>query len=166
MSDSEPFRTTDVTSEVECHREEVLDLDTVFRSDAGIDGDRPRGGWACSVSLFILEDNYALNEEVETEIAFATYNIGDDDVCEVVDMEVATAYRGRGLARRLVEEALADIALKGGTRVYLFAYEPEEGSRVDFFSRFGFVPLPPPDEPSSSNSMPHPMRLDIDEARR
>ncbi len=163
MSDLENFRPSDVTSDVECHREEVLDLDPTFGSDAGLVGDRPRGGWACTVSLFFLEDNYALNEEVEMEIAFATYNIGDDDICEIVDMEVATAYRGQGLARRLVEAALADIALKGGTRVYLFAYEPEEGSREDFFSRFGFSPLEPSENPPTSSSMPHPMRLDIEE---
>jgi GNAT superfamily N-acetyltransferase len=152
-----------VTSEVDCHREEVLDLDTVFRCDAGLHPETPRGGWACTVSLFVLEDDYALNEEVETEIAFATYNIGDDDVCEIVDLEVAADYRGHGLARRLVEETLADIALKGGGRVYLFAYEPEDGSRVDFFSRFGFHPLEDAEESRSSSSMPFPMRLDIEE---
>ena len=162
MTELERFRPSDVTSDVDCHREEVLDLDPTFRTDAGIDGERPRGGWACTVSLFLLEDNYALNEEVEMEIAFASYNIGDDDVCEIVDMEVAKSYRGHGLARRLVEEVMADIALKGGTRVYLFAYEPEEGSRVDFFSRFGFTPLEPPEEPRSSSSMPFPMMIEIE----
>ena len=161
MSDLEDFRPSNVTSDIDCHREEVLDLDPIFRSDSDISGDRPRGGWVCTVSLYLLEDNYALNEELEMEIAFASYNIGDDDICEMVDMEVASAYRKHGLARRLVEEALADITLKGGTRVYLFAYEPEEGSRVDFFSRFGFSPLEPSDEPASSTAMPNPMRLDI-----
>lgn len=162
MSDLESFRPSDVTSDVECHREEVLDLDPTFGSDAGLVGDRPRGGWACTVSLFFLEDNYALNEELETEIAFITYNIGDDDMCELVDMEVAKEYRGHGLAKRLMEEALADITLKGGTRIYIFAYEPEEGSRTEFFSRFGFRPLDVKDKERSASSLPFPMRLDLE----
>ena len=150
-----------VTSEVDCHREEVLTLDGAFRHHAGLGGGE-RGGWACTVSLFVLEDDFALGEEVEMEIAFASYHIGDDDICELVDMEVATAYRGQGLARRLVQEALADIRIKGGTRVYLFAYEPEEGSRLEFFEQFGFKPLEVPDELLSATSLPYPMRLEVD----
>ena len=162
MPDQERLRPSDVISEVDCHREEVLDMDLVLRSDAGIPLDDPRSGWTCTVSMFILEDNYALNEELETEIAFLTYNIGDDDMCEIVDMEVAEAYRGHGLARRLMDEALADIKLKGGTRIYLFAYEPEEGSRTEFFSRFGFRPVVVKDKERSASSLPFPMRLDLE----
>lgn len=155
----------DVTSEVECHRDEVLDLDVVFRLDAGLPEASDRGGWACNVSLFVLEEDYAMGEEVETEIAFATYNIGDDDICELVDLEVASSYRGRGLGRRLVEEVLADISLKGGTRVYVFAYEPEEGSRVDFFKPFGFRSLEVSDDLWSASSLPFPMRFDLDDGK-
>ncbi len=162
MPDQERLRPSDVISEVDCHREEVLDMDLVLRSDAGIPLDDPRSGWTCTVSMFILEDNYALNEELETEIAFLTYNIGDDDMCEIVDMEVAEAYRGHGLARRLMDEALADIKLKGGTRIYLFAYEPEEGSRTEFFSRFGFRLVVVKDRERSASSLPFPMRLDLE----
>ena len=162
MPSKEGPSASDVTSEVECHREEVLDLDTVFRRDAGLPSEGTRGGWACTVSLFVLENNYALNEEVEMEIAFATYNIGDDDVCEVVDIEVATAYRGRGLARRLMQEVMTDIRVKGGTRVYVSAYEPEDGSRTEFFGRFGFAPMDVPDEEWTSRSVPFPMRLDLE----
>jgi GNAT superfamily N-acetyltransferase len=151
-----------VTSEVDCHREEVLTLDAVFRHHSGL-GDGERGGWACNVSLFVLEDDFALGEEVEMEIAFASYHIGDDDLCELVDMEVAATYQGHGLARRLVEEVLSDIRLKGGTRVYLFAYEPEEGSREDFFSQFGFMQVDVPDEEWTSSSLPHPMFLDVED---
>ncbi len=162
MPDRERLRPSDVISEVDCRREDVLDLDNVFRSDAGVPPDDTRSGWTCTVSMFILEDNYALNEELETEIAFLTYNIGDDDMCEIVDMEVAEAYRGNGLARRLVDEALADITLKGGTRIYLFAYEPEDGTRTEFFSRFGFRAVEVKDKERSASSLPFPMRLDLE----
>ena len=162
MSDREPLRQSDVISEVDCRREEVLDLDNVFRSDAGVSPDDTRSGWTCTVSMFILEDNYALNEELEMEIAFLTYNIGDDDMCEIVDMEVAEAYRGQGLARRLIDEALADITVKGGTRIYLFAYEPEEGTRTEFFSRFGFRAVEVKDKERSASSLPFPMRMDLE----
>ena len=160
MSPEERDRPIDVYSEVDCHREEVLDLDEVFRHDAEI-AEGPRGGWACIVSLFTLEDDFAQGEEVEREIAYASYNIGDDDVCELVDMEVATAYRGQGLGRRLVEEVLADIRLKGGARVYLFAYEPEEGPRIDFFRPFGFQPFTVSDREWDVKTLPYPMRMDI-----
>ncbi|NIU48929.1 MAG: GNAT family N-acetyltransferase, partial [Thermoplasmata archaeon] len=133
------FQMSEITSEVDCHREEILELDEVFRGHAGIALEVPRGGWACTLSLFQLEDDFVQGQEVEVEIAFASYQIGDDDLCELVDMEVATDYREHGLGRRLVEELLADIQLKGGSRVYLFAYEPESGDRVEFFSQFGFV---------------------------
>ena len=162
MPDLERLRPTDVISEVDCHREKVLDLDVIFRSDAGIPVDGSRSGWTCTDSMFILEDNYALNEELETEIAFLTYNIGDDDMCELVDLEVAEAYRGHGLARRLMEEALADIGVKGGTRIYLFAYEPEDGSRTEFFSLFGFQPMVIKDKERSASSLPFPMRMDLE----
>jgi GNAT superfamily N-acetyltransferase len=159
----EGFNPTEVTSEVDCHREEVLDLDDVFRHDAGVPEGRPRGGWVCSVSLFYTEEDFVLNEAVETEIAFATYHIGDDDVCELVDIEVATHFKGHGLGRRLVEEVLGDINIKGGSSVYLFAYEPEEGSREEFFSRFGFRPLTIPKDKWASTSLPHPMRLKLED---
>ncbi len=162
MPDRERLRPLDVISEVDCRREEVLDLDNVFRSDAGIHADDTRSGWTCTASMFILEDNYALNEELEMEIAFLTYNIGDDDMCEIVDMEVAEEYRGHGLARRLIDEALADITLKGGTRIYLFAYEPEEGTRTEFFSRFGFRAFVDEDMGRPAGSLPNPMRLDLE----
>ncbi len=162
MKPIERVRPEDVTSETECHREPVLDLDAIFSMDAGLPPDRPRGGWTCTVSLFTLEDDYALNQEVETEIAFLTYHIGDDDVCELVDMEVAEEFRGQGLGKRLVGEALADIHIKGGTRVYIFAYEPDEGSKMKFFSTFGFSPLEVPDGEASSKSLPNPMVLELE----
>ncbi len=165
MSPLDRFKASEVTSEVDCHREEVLDLDEVLRRHAGLRAGRPRGGWACTLSLFILEDDFVQGHEVEVEIAFATYNIGDDDICELVDMEVAEDYRGHGLGARLVSEVLADIRLKGGTRVYLFAYEPEGGSRVEFFQRFGFTALEVPDDEWSASSLPNPMMLLMDEAR-
>jgi GNAT superfamily N-acetyltransferase len=151
------FEMDEITSEVDCHREEVLDLDEVFKDHAGLDLERPRGGWACTLSLFQLEDDFLQGQEVEVEIAFASYQIGDDDVCELVDMEVAEDYRGHGLGRRLVEEVMADIGLKGGSRVYLFAYEPEGGDRLGFFSRFGFREVPSPEEGLPSKSLPFPM---------
>ena len=154
--------TPQVTSDVDCHLGEVLVLDEVFRQHSG-HGDGDRGGWACTVSLFVLEEDFALGEEVEMEIAFASYHIGDDDLCELVDMEVASTYRGHGLARRLVEEVLADIRLKGGTRVYLFAYEPEEGSRVGFFEQFGFRTVEVTDPEWNSTSLPYPMFLEIED---
>jgi GNAT superfamily N-acetyltransferase len=156
------FKSDYVTSEVDCHREEVLDLDLIFRSDSDIPEEDPRGGWMCTISLFVNEDNYALGEMVEAEIAFASYQIGDDDVCELVDLEVAVPYRGHGLGHRLVDEVLADIRLKGGTRLYLFAYEPEEGSRVEFFQRHGFIALELPEGELGATSLPHPMRLDLE----
>jgi N-acetylglutamate synthase-like GNAT family acetyltransferase len=151
------FEMTEITSEVDCHREEVLDLDQVFREHSGLDVERPRGGWACTLSLFQLEDDFLQGQEVEVEIAFASYQIGDDDVCELVDMEVAEDYRGHGLGRRLVEEVMADIGLKGGSSVYLFAYEPEGGDRLAFFERFGFEELPETEEGRPSTSLPFPM---------
>jgi len=163
MSPLDRFEPSEVTSEVDCRREEVLDLDEVLRHHAGQAGGAPRGGWACTLSLFILEDDFVQGHEVEVEIAFATYNIGDDDICELVDMEVAEDYRGHGLGERLVREALADIRLKGGTRVYLFAYEPEGGSRVEFFQRFGFRVLDVHDEEWSAGSLPNPMMLRMEE---
>lgn len=156
------FEISEVTSEVDCRREEVLDLDEVFCGHSQIPEGRPRGGWVCALSLFQLEDDFVQGQEVEIEIAFASYNIGDDDVCELVDMEVTTEYRGHGLGRRLVEEVLADIRLKGGTSVYLFAYEPEEGDRLKFFGRFGFKAVEPTDGELPSTSMPHPMWLKLD----
>ncbi|MCK4969416.1 MAG: GNAT family N-acetyltransferase, partial [Thermoplasmata archaeon] len=74
----------------------------------------------------------------------------------------AKEYRGHGLAKRLMEEALADITLKGGTRIYIFAYEPEEGSRTEFFSPFGFRPMDVKDRERSASSLPFPMRLDLE----
>ena len=112
--------------------------------------------------MFTSEDDFALNQEVEMEIAFLTYHIGDDDVCELVDIEVAEPLRDQGLGKRLVEEALADIRLKGGTRVYLFGYKPGEGSLVDFFANFGFRPLEVADGELSSKSLPNPMLLEIE----
>ena len=159
------FKISEVTSEVDCHREEVLDLDEVFRAHADIPIEGPRGGWACTVSLFQLEDDFVQGQEVEVEIAFASYQIGDDDVCELVDMEVASEYREHGLGRRLVEEVLADIGLKGGTRVYLFAYEPDGGDRKEFFGRFGFRDVEVPGEGLPSTSLPNPMWLDLESAR-
>jgi N-acetylglutamate synthase-like GNAT family acetyltransferase len=99
---------------------------------------------------------------VEVEIAFASYNIGDDDICELVDMEVANDYQELGLGRRLVQEVLADITLKGGTRVYLFAYEPDVGDRLKFFKRFGFSPIKVPKEGLPSTSLPNPMWLGLE----
>jgi GNAT superfamily N-acetyltransferase len=157
------FKMSEVTSEVDCHREEVLDLDAVFGRDAGLPEGTPRGGWVCTVSLFVLEDDFVQGHEVEVEIAFASYNIGDDDVCELVDMEVAEDYRTHGLGRRLVEEAMADIRLKGGTRVYLFAYEPDGGSRKEFFGQFGFQAMELPDDEFSASSLPNPMRMDLED---
>jgi len=162
MSPLDRFDPAEVTSEVDCHREEVLDLDEVLRRHAGLGGG-PRGGWACTLSLFVLEEDFVQGHEVEVEVAFASYNIGDDDVCELVDMEVAEDYRGHGLGGRLVREALADIRLKGGSRVYLFAYEPEGGSRVEFYRRFGFRALDVPDDEWSASSLPNPMMLMVDE---
>jgi GNAT superfamily N-acetyltransferase len=157
MAPVDRFEMSEITSEVDCHREEVLDLDEVFREHSGLDPERPRGGWACTISLFQLEDDFVQGQEVEVEIAFASYQIGDDDVCELVDMEVAEDYRGNGLGKRLVEEVLDDIGLKGGSTVYLFAYEPEGGDRLGFFSRFGFQELPSPEEGRPSTSLPFPM---------
>ncbi len=162
MQHLDRFEMSEVTSEVDCRREEVLDLDEVFMAHAGSAGGRPRGGWACTVSLFQLEDDFVQGQEVEVEIAFASYNIGDDDVCELVDMEVAEEYQGHGLGRRLVEEVLADIRLKGGARVYLFAYEPEGGDRLEFFGRFGFRSLEGPAEGSPPPALPNPMWLELD----
>ncbi len=156
------FDPAEVTSEVDCNKEELLHIDPVFAWHAGLREGRPRSGWACTISLFVLEDNFALNEEVESEVAFITYNIGDDDVCEIVDLEVAEVLRGHGLGQRLVEEALADLRLKGGSRVYLFAYEPKEGDRIAFFSRFGFEPIEVPDEVFDLKSLPHPMWTELE----
>jgi GNAT superfamily N-acetyltransferase len=156
------FEMSEITSEVDCHREEVLDLDGVFRTHAGLPEEGSRGGWTCTVSLFQLEDDFVQGQEVEVEIAFASYNIGDDDLCELVDMEVATEYREHGLGRRLVEEMLSDIRLKGGSRIYLFAYEPDVGDRLEFFGRFGFNPIPLPEEGLPSKSLPNPMWLELD----
>ena len=156
------FEMSEVTSEVDCRREEVLDLDEVFLGHSQVPEGRPRGGWACALSLFQLEDDFVHGQEVEVEIAFASYNIGDDDMCELVDMEVSSEYRGHGLGRRLIEEVLADIRLKGGMKVYLYAYEPEGGDRLMFFGRFGFQKLELPDEELPSTSMPHPMWLELD----
>lgn len=166
MSPLDRFEMSEVTSEVDCHREEMLDLDEVLCRHGDVPEGRPRGGWACTVSLFQLEDDFVQGQEVEMEIAFASYNIGDDDLCELVDMEVADDYRGHGLGRRLVEEVLADIRLKGGARVYLFAYEPEAGDRVKFFKRFGFKALEVPDEELTSKTLPNPMWLELDVADR
>jgi ribosomal protein S18 acetylase RimI-like enzyme len=156
------FKMSEITSEVDCHREEILDLDGVFRTHADLHPEGSRGGWVCTVSLFQLEDDFVQGQEVEVEIAFASYNIGDDDLCELVDMEVATDYREHGLGRRLVEEVLADIRLKGGTRVYLFAYEPDVGARLDFFAQFGFNSIEVPEEGLPSTSLPNPMWLELD----
>lgn len=156
------FEMSEVTSEVDCRREEVLDLDQVFWSHTGSAEGRPRGGWACTVSLFQLEDDFVQGQEVEVEIAFASYNIGDDDVCELVDMEVAEDYRGLGLGRRLVEEVLADIRLKGGTRVYLFAYEPDGGDRLEFFGRYGFKAIEGTQDEAHPPALPNPMWLELD----
>ena len=162
MAPLDRFEISEVTSEVDCRREEVLDLDEVFRGHSQVPEGRPRGGWECALSLFQLEDDFAHGQEVEVEIAFASYNIGDDDMCELVDMEVASEYRGHGLGRRLIEEVLADIRLKGGMKVYLYAYEPEGGDRLKFFGRFGFQTLELPDDELPSTSMPHPMWLELD----
>jgi len=156
------FVMSEVTSEVDCRREEVLDLDEVFCGHSQVPEGRPRGGWACALSLFQLEDDFVQGQEVEVEIAFASYNIGDDDMCELVDMEVASEFRGHGLGRRLIEEVLADIRLKGGVKVYLYAYEPEVGDRLKFFGRFGFQKLELSDEELPSGSMPHPMWLELE----
>ena len=112
------FDPAEITSEVDCNKEEILPIDPIFAWHAGMQERRPRSGWACTISLFILEDNFALNEEVESEIAFIMYNIGDDDICEIVDLEVAEVLRGHGLGQRLVEEALADLSLKGASSVW------------------------------------------------
>ena len=157
------FKMSEITSEVDCHRDDVLSLDDIFRVHADLTEDRPRGGWACTVSLFQLEDDFAQGQEVEVEIAFASYNIGDDDVCELVDMEVAEDFRGHRLGSRLMEEVLADIRLKGGTRLYLFAYEPEAGDRLKFFGRFGFQALDVSDEGVPPPSLPNPMWLELDD---
>ena len=164
MAPPDRFEMTEVTSEVDCRREEVLVLDQVFRHHSGIPSEGSRGGWACTVSLFQLEDDFVQGQEVEVEIAFASYQIGDDDLCELVDMEGAEDYRGYGLGRRLVEEVLADIRLKGGTRVYLFAYEPDAGDRLDFFSRFGFQEMEVPEEGLPSSSLPNPMVMEVEGA--
>ncbi len=162
MSPLDRFEMSEVTSEVDCNREELLDLDEVFRRHGDVAEGRPRGGWSCTVSMFQLEEDFAQGQEVEVEIAFASYNIGDDDMCELVDMEVAADYRGHGLGRRLVQEVLADIRLKGGARVYLFAYEPDSGNRVGFFGQFGFQALEVPDEEWAAKTLPNPMWLEMD----
>jgi GNAT superfamily N-acetyltransferase len=158
------FELSEVTSEVDCRRDEVLDLDEVFRVHAKVTLGRPRGGWACTVSLFQMEDDFAMGQEVEVEIAFASYTIGDDDVCELVDIEVAEEYRGHRLGGRLMEEALADMRLKGGTRLYLFAYEPEGGDRREFFGKFGLKALELPGREAPPPSLPNPMWLELDGA--
>jgi len=151
-----------VVSDVDCGREEELPLDDVFRVHAGLAGGRPRGGWECTITLFVLEDDFVANEEVEAEVAFVTYNIGDDDVCEVVDLEVAEQFRGMGLGRRLLEEALADMRLKGGSRVYVFAYEPGEGDRRRLFEAFAFKEVDVPDGAWRAASLPFPMYLELE----
>ena len=45
--------------------------------------------------------------------------------------------------------------------MYLFAYEPEGGDRLEFFSRFGFIEMELPEEGLPSTSLPHPMWLDL-----
>jgi len=156
------FEMSEVTSEVDCHRDELLELDDIFRIHAHVPVGGTRGGWACTVSLFQLEDDFAQGQEVEVEIAFASYTIGDDDVCELVDMEVADDFRGHRLGHRLMDEVMADIQLKGGTRMYLFAYEPEEGDRLKFFGRFGFRPLELPGKETPPPSLPNPMWLQLE----
>ena len=42
------------------------------------------------------------------------------------------------------------------------AYEPEEGSRTEFFSRFGFQPMEVKDKERPASSLPFPMRLDLE----
>ncbi len=150
-----------LVSDVDCNREEGLALDAVFRVHAGLPEGRPRGGWACTITLFVLEDDFVANEEVEAEVAFVTYNIGDDDLCEVVDLEVAEQFRGMGLGPRLLEEALADMRLKGGSRAYVFAYEPGEGDRRRLFEAFAFKDVVVPEGAWKATSLPFLMFLEL-----
>jgi ribosomal protein S18 acetylase RimI-like enzyme len=151
-----------VVSDVDCNREEELPLDAVFRIHAGLSAGRPRGGWACTITLFVLEDDFVANEEVEAEVAFVTYNIGDDDLCEVVDLEVAEQFRGMGLGPRLLGEALVDMRLKGGSRVYVFAYEPGGGDRRGLFEALAFKEVVVPEGAWKATSLPFPMYLELD----
>jgi hypothetical protein len=128
-----------LVSDVDCNREEELPLDAVFRVHAGLPEGRPRGGWACTITLFVLEDDFVANEEVEAEVAFLTYNIGDDDLCEVADMR-----------------------LKGGSRAYVFAYEPGEGDRRKLFGAFAFKDVDVPEGAWKATSLPFPMYLELD----
>jgi ribosomal protein S18 acetylase RimI-like enzyme len=160
-----PHRSVDlseVLSEADCNRAETVHLDEALLLHAGVPPGAPRGGWECTITLFVLEDDFAQNEEVEAEVGFISYNIGDDDICEVVDLEVAEGLRGRGFGSRLLEEALADMRLKGGTRVYLSAYEATEGDRSGFFGRFGFAPVEVPDSQWRAEMLPFPMWLGLE----
>jgi GNAT superfamily N-acetyltransferase len=155
-------KASETVSEVDCNREERLPLDEVYLRHAGAAPDAQRGGWDCTITLYLLEDDFAQNEEVEAEVAFISYHIGDDDLCEVVDIEVADGLRGHGLGARLMEEALADMRLKGGTRVYVSAYEPDEGERTAFFEAFGFRQVDVPDGDWRATGVPFPMFMDLD----
>ncbi len=162
---TQPHRTVDlseVLSEADCNRAEAVHLDEALLHHAGVPSGMPRGGWECTITMFVLEDDFAQNEEVEAEVGFISYNIGDDDLCEVVDMEVAEGLRGLGIGGRLLEEALADMRLKGGVRVYVSAYEAAEGDRSGFFKRFGFEPVEVPDERWRASMLPFPMWLRLD----
>ena len=152
---------SEVLSETDCNRAEAVHLDEVLLLHAGVPPGRPRGGWECTITLFVLEDDFAQNEEVEAEVGFISYNIGDDDLCEVVDIEVAEGLRGMGLGSRMLGEALADMRLKGGVRAYVSAYEAGEGDRSGFFERFGFAPLQVPDGRWRADMLPFLMWLEL-----
>ncbi len=87
-------------------------------------------------SYFIFEDM------VEGIVGTAALHVTWDDLAEIRSLAVAKSHKGRGIARALVAECLAEAADLGVGRVFVLTYVPE------FFVRVGF-------EEFDKNKLPH-----------
>lgn len=66
----------------------------------------------------------------------------DDDVCEMKRLYIRPHFRGRGIARRLVQAIVDDARARGFTRMRLDTL-PSMQDAMRLYESFGFVDIPP-----------------------
>lgn len=88
-----------------------------------------RESLAVGVPFFVAEEDGAVAGYVIAQYAA--------DQGEILNLGVASPYRGRGLGRSLVERALAELAAQGVTSVFLEVRDSNQAARR-LYERLGF----------------------------
>ena len=92
-------------------------------------------------SLYEHLRDYLVAIDQERIIGCVSLHITWEDLAEIRTLAVAPEAHGRGVGRRLVEQALEDARDLGLTHIFVLTYVP------DFFARMGFLPASKADLP-------------------